>query len=78
MSDTEMLSMIEAVIRERLTGQAVEGVSEQGNQYRGTPLKELFQIRNNLRESIAAAQGGHFGLAEMTSPVDYITGSPQR
>lgn len=61
------LDLIDAVIEERLGSGAVEAYSEAYDKFRGTSLKDLFEIRTSIRQELAASgSGGNacFRLAE--------------
>jgi hypothetical protein len=59
----EHLALINAVITERMGAGAVEEYREAYNQFRGTPLKELYEIRDRLTAETGATSGS-FRLAE--------------
>lgn len=63
---TELLDLIDQVIAKRLAGDAVESYTEAQNRFAGTPLRDLFDIRDRLVAQSAASQsgGGIFRLAE--------------
>jgi len=56
----ELLVDLENAIQSRLTGDAYEAYTEQGKQFKGTSLKDLFAIRAEL---LAETRGNNFLLA---------------
>jgi len=71
MDDQTLLALVNACIGKRLSGDAFESYTEQQNQFRGTPLTELYRMRTDLIARVAAASGGDFGLYESTRPEEY-------
>jgi len=63
----EHLTLIEAVIRRRLQGDAFETWTEAEQNFGGTSLKDLYLIRGQLLAEVAAGRGGPmFSLARPT------------
>lgn len=65
MSDAELLTQVEAVIQRRMSGQAYDEWSEGDVRFKGTALTELFKIRTQLQQNVAAAAGGQLTLARI-------------
>lgn len=63
METQELLALVEAEIRRRVVGGGAEEFSEGGQRFKLTTLKDLRELRAELREELAAGRGG-FRLAE--------------
>lgn len=63
-STQDLLNQVEQAISTRLAGDSYESYSEGGQHFRGTPLKDLYQLRKDLTEQLAAESGRSFTLAE--------------
>lgn len=63
-SDQEMLALVNAVITKRLTGDGYEEYSHREQRFKGMTLADLFAVRNDLENRIAAASGGGVSLVE--------------
>ncbi len=61
----EHLALVNSVISKRLAGDAYEGYSEAEAKFNGTPLSELYKIRTQLTQEVAASTGGCFRLPEI-------------
>jgi len=60
----EHLDLIDAVIAKRLRGDSYESYSEAEESFSGTPLLDLYTIRDKLRAEVTAGSGGNFSLLE--------------
>lgn len=60
----ELLDEVNAAILKRLRGDAYEGYTALGQQFEGTPLKDLYDLRRNLQAEVNSASGTSFHLAE--------------
>ena len=63
MTAAEHLLLIDAVIAKRLAGDAYESYTEAQAAFRGTSLKDLYDIRDRLNAEIGA-DSSNFLLAE--------------
>ncbi len=61
---SEHLALINAVITKRLSGDGWESYTISQRQFRGTPLMELYALRDKLAAEAAADGGSTFFLAE--------------
>lgn len=60
----DMLTACEAAILKRLNGDSYESYEALGKMFKGTSLKDLYELRTKLQREINAAAGLSFGLAE--------------
>ena len=56
---SELLTLVETVIQRRLNGDAYTEYTEAESRFRGTPLSELFDIRDRLRAEATSAGASH-------------------
>jgi len=60
----EHLALINAVITKRLSGDGYESYSEEEKRFRGTPLTELYDLRDRLQQEVTGSNGGQFRLGK--------------
>jgi hypothetical protein len=68
MTDTEMLELVEQVIKHRLQGDGYNGYTAQQNVFQGESLDSLFKRRDALRARIQESTRGTVSLID---PIDY-------
>lgn len=62
-TDSEMLADVETVIQARLNNQATDGFNVRQKSWQGTPLSELFKIREMLQNRIDQETRGNGGFS---------------
>jgi len=62
MDDQTLLDELNALILKRIRGDAYIEYRSSVQQFRGSSLKELMAVRDELQQRINAASGGNFAL----------------
>lgn len=69
MTNAEMLALVETAIEKRLNGDAYEEYTEAGNRFKGATLKQLMDIRDDLKAKVEAEGGGTgVGIHQLAEP----------
>ncbi|HEY1068401.1 MAG TPA: hypothetical protein VGE52_19920 [Pirellulales bacterium] len=62
------LDLVDEVIEKRLRGDAYTSYSEAGQQFVGTPIETLYEIRTKLQQEVAGTSAGGGSFRRVVAP----------